>query len=55
MTEVKQFDYHKVVGLYAKTKAAATALVLRAAEKGWTPAWSIPPALSAPSIPATAT
>ena len=34
MTEVKQFDYHKVVGLYAKTKAAATALVLRAAEKG---------------------
>lgn len=34
MTEVRQFDYHKVVGLYAKTKAAATALVLRAARKG---------------------
>ncbi len=34
MTEIKQFDYHNVVGLYAKTKAAATALVLRAAKKG---------------------
>lgn len=34
MGEVKQFDYHNVVGLYAKTKAAATALVLRAAHKG---------------------
>lgn len=34
MTEIRQFDYHKVVGLYAKTKAAATAIVLRAAKKG---------------------
>lgn len=34
ITEVKEFDPDKVVGLYAKTKAEATSYVLAAAQKG---------------------
>ena len=34
MTEISDFDPEKVVGLYAKTKAEATAYVLRAAGEG---------------------
>lgn len=34
ITEIKGFDPNKVIGLYAKTKAAATALVLESVKKG---------------------
>ena len=55
MTEVKQFDYHKVVGCTPKPKPPPPLWCCGPLKKGWTPAWSIPPALSAPSTPATAT
>ncbi len=55
MTEIRQFDYHKVVGLYAKTKAAATAIVLRAAKKGLNASVVHPSGIFGPLIPATAT